>query len=314
MSVTLTAHKAGTVTITATAADVADASSFEEIKGTQSVTIKINDPAPQNNGNSGNVSLKSIIVAGKTYNNPGTDFTVTVGADVGEVEIKAVANGNAKVSGTGLKELRTGTNTFKITVTNGGASKAYTVRIRKLADTTTTPNTTDEPNSNQQPEENIPDIQDLRLTYLRIEDVELMPEFSSEVFEYSLQVTNKEKLDIVAVQNVEDADLEIIGNEDLQDGENEIVIKISKEGQQDVEYRIIVTKMTEEVMMPEEIEENTKTGFLSTTMGKAVALAIGVIIIILIGVIIWKIRTASNSAPRARRVASRRSSFDDFND
>ena len=67
-----------------------------------------------------------------------------------------------------------------------------------------------------------------------------MPEFDPEIFEYTINVTNKDKLDIVAVQNIEDAQLDITGNEELKDGESEIIIKITKEGQQEVEYRITV--------------------------------------------------------------------------
>ncbi|MCI8310562.1 MAG: hypothetical protein HFJ45_10580, partial [Clostridia bacterium] len=118
-SVTLRANKAGTATITLEATSVADADTAEDIEGSKSITIKVNDPAPVNDGkDTSGANLKSITVAGKIYNNPATDFTVTVGSDVNAVEVKAIANdGNAKISGTGAKDLVTGTNVVTITVT-----------------------------------------------------------------------------------------------------------------------------------------------------------------------------------------------------
>ena len=276
-TVTLKANKAGTATITATATDASDSTGSTAITGGKSVTITVKDPV-QNNNVSGDASLKSITVAGKTYNNPKTDMTVTVDASVGSANVTAVAkDANSKITGTGTKELVTGTNSVAITVTApGGAKKTYNVRIRKLADTTTTPNVQDDPNTNIQDPEQTPEILDLRLTYLRIEDVELTPAFDSEVFEYNINVTNRDSLEIIAVQNVEDAKVEITGDKDLKDGENEVIIKITKEGEQEVIYRIRVNKTTEEVApIQEENDQNNQiAGFFGTPGGK-IAMGIG---------------------------------------
>ena len=319
-SVTIKANKAGTATITLTAASVADSTTAEDITGSKSVTIKVNDPAPSNNNvdNSG-ANLKSITVAGKTYTNPGTDFTVTVGANVNSTEISAIASSNgAKISGTGSKELVTGTNAVTLTVTAAnGATKKYTIRIRRLADTTSTPNIVDNNNNNNQeePPEEAPQIQELRLTYLRIEDVELIPEFNSEVFEYAVSVTNIEKLDMVAVANVEDAEVLITGNSDLKEGENEILITIKKENQQDVVYKIKVTKTIPEVVPVQEEENNGTGGFLSTTGGKIAASVGGAAVVGVLIFIIAKIRGGSDIASNAaRRAAFKKSTFNDFDD
>lgn len=241
-STTIRAKKAGKATITLTATDVSTSGGNPTpLEGTKTVTITVKDPAPPNNGGgnsgSGDNSLKSITVAGKKYPNPSTDFTINVDSGVTSVDISAEASsGSAKISGTGKKELSTGTNTVTITVTaENGAKKTYSVRIRRLADTTNqTPNKIDNQNNNQEPEE--PDTQEepqepelLRLTYLLIEDVELTPEFSSEVFEYTANVINKEELEIVKVVNKEDAIVEITGDKDLIDGENIVTIKLSKD-------------------------------------------------------------------------------------
>lgn len=293
-SVTLRANKAGTATIRVIASDVSD-SNFNDVTGTKTVTITVKDPVtepPVNNnpsgGNSGTVNksgdatLKSITVAGKTYNNPNTDLTVTVDANTNSTEIKAVPNSSkATVSGTGSKELVTGTNPVTITVTaENGAKRTYTVRIRKLANESTTPNVPDNQTPNDQnqanedpnaqnPDEGTEEPKNLRLAYLMLDDVELMPEFNSEIFEYSLSVTNRDKLEIIAQANMEDANVEIIGADELKDGENEVIIKLTK-GEEIVEYKLKVNKTTEDVVMPGTVngENQGKSGMnMNTTIG-----------------------------------------------
>ncbi len=121
---TLTAQKAGTATITVTATDMSDATAFTEVKGSKTVTITVKEQTTQNNQATGDASLKSITIAGKTYNNPKTDMTINVDASVDSAEVSAVANvSSSKITGTGVKELATGTNTVKITVTAARWSK-----------------------------------------------------------------------------------------------------------------------------------------------------------------------------------------------
>ena len=313
-SVTLTANKAGRATITVDFTSVADSVTSDDITGSKSVTIEVKEK-PQAPDTS-SATLKSITVAGKNYPNPSRDFTVTVGADVTATEISAVANnGNAKISGTGSKELRTGTNTVTITVTGGnGASLNYTIRIRRLADTgsqTNQPNE-QEPDETQEQE---PDnqVEPLRLKYLMIDDVELMPNFDAETFEYFTDVSNVDKLEVIANANDENAIVEIEGNDELKEGENTITITLTRgEGEEKEEtvYTITVTKKVAETVEEENTEEKEE-GFFGGTTGKiviAVATAGGVVAV---GIIIWKIKSGGDRG-RARR--ARHSSFDDFND
>lgn len=259
-SVTLKAGKAGKAVITVTYT-VADYETEKDTSSSKSVTITVNNPAPppsnnnnnNNNNLSGDATLKSITVAGKTFNTPKTDISTTVAADVNSVEIKAVANnGNAKISGTGTKNLSTGTNVVKLTVTaQNGTEKNYIVRIRKLAEETGQENKPEEPNPQEEPQE---EPQALRLTYLRVEGIELSPSFDPEGFEYTAEVINENSVDVVALANMEDAITEITGAKELVDGENEILIKLTK-GEIVTEYRIILTKKTEEI---EPIQDTTE--------------------------------------------------------
>jgi len=282
--VTLTANKAGTAVITVKY-NVADYETETEKKSSKTVTITVKDPAPvtpppSNNpvgGNtgpakSGDATLKSITVAGKKQTSPKTDFTINVDSGLTSAEISAETNhSGARVSGTGTKELATGTNTVVLTVTaENGATKTYTIRIRKLAPEGTTPNVSDNPNTtnNQEPtndDQNAENPEEgneenkLRLSYLMIDDAELMPAFDSEIFEYSLYVTNKESLNVVAQANMEDANVEVIGADELVDGDNDIIIKLTK-GEETVEYKIRVNKTTEEVIMPGTVDNGNQNG------------------------------------------------------
>lgn len=285
-SLTLKANKPGTATITLEPISVADSDTAEKIKDSKSITITVKEK-PQAPDTS-SAKLKSITVAGKTYNNPNTDMTVTVDGKTDTVDVSAVAvNNGAKISGTGKKELKTGTNTVTITVTgSNGAKMTYNVRIRKLVDSSqdqpNVTNTTPEPTSETTPESTT----FLRLKTLIITDTELTPNFDEETFEYSVNVTNEEKLDIIAEANDENAKIEIDGNENLIEGENEITITLTREKQGENEdenvepektvYTLYVTKTVVELTAPE--EENIKEdeeGFFSTTKGKV---TIGVIV------------------------------------
>lgn len=317
LSVTLRAKKAGTATITVKYL-AADYDTGIDDESSKSVKITVKDQAPENNGGgtsgSGDNNLKSITVAGKKYTNPSTDFTVNVDSGVTSTEVSAEAShGSAKISGTGRKELSTGTNTVTITVTaENGAKKTYNVRIRRLADTSNqTPNKSDNSNNNQ-PQEPDPNTQEpenttepelLRLTYLLIEDVELTPEFSSEVFEYTANVVNKDALDIVKVVNKEDATVEITGDKELVDGENIVTIKLTKDAEE-VEYKITVYKTTEALVTaePENQEpEETEKGFWENYRWAIIAGGILLVVVIIVVVVIVRANATDEMSERARR-------------
>lgn len=309
-TVTLKANKAGKATITVTPTDVSDSDTEERIRAPKSVTITVTEPAPPpvTDNKSGDANLKSITVAGKTYTDPNQDFTIKVGSDVSSTEVSAQTSSSAaKVSGTGRKELSTGSNIVKLTVTaENGAKKEYTIRINKAADTSNTqPNRTDTPSDNQEPTDEPDQTQEepelLRLTYLMIEDAELSPEFDSEIFEYTVEVTNMDKLDIVKLSNSEDALIEITGNDDLVDGENIIIIKLTKD-EEEVEYKITATKTTVVLTEPEEAntEPEEETSFLDKYGWMIGTAAVLVLIIIIILIFIIKSRKDDRPEPRFR--------------
>ncbi len=264
-SITLTAKKAGKATITVTASNVSDVAGDSDVTGSKTVSITVTAPSsggtttskPNNNtsSKSSDATLKSITVGGKTYSKPSTSITApNVSSDTSSIKISAaVNNSKAKVSGTGTKDLKTGTNKFTLKVTaENGNTKTYTITVVRLAEESEEPNLPDE----EKPEVNL-----LKLTSLQIEGAELSPDFKDDVFEYSTYIFDLTEVKVNAVANDPEANIEVTGNTNLIDGENIVVIKLSK-GETSVEYKIKVTKMQLEPLeetQDSNIEEEPKT-------------------------------------------------------
>lgn len=246
-SIKLTAKKAGKATIKVEATNVSDTAGDNEIKGSKSVTITVAEPTPtptqkptEVSSKSSDATLKSITVGGKTYTSPKTNITAqNVNSDVSSIKITAQVNDSkSKISGTGTKELATGTNTFTIKVTaENGNVQNYVVKVTRLAEEVITPNVVDDtPTATPTGE-----IKKLKLTSLIIDDVELIPAFNEDTFEYSAFITNKEEINIHATPNDEEAEIEVVGNKNLIDGENIVIVNVIK-GEDNSQYKIIVKK------------------------------------------------------------------------
>lgn len=128
-------------------------------------------------------------------------------------------------------------------------------------------------------------------------DLILTPEFSSEVYEYTLDIPEEQnditKLDIEAIGDKEDFTVEITGNEELVDGENIITILVkSKDGEKTAEYKIIVNKVAEVVEADTQpikdeipntgVEDNSKDMMKLIIGGVIVLIAVVSIIIVII--------------------------------
>ena len=152
---------------------------------------------------SNNKALKSLIVAEykltPDFSSDVTEYSLTVGADVESLDIEAVAEDDAsKVKITGNDNLLMGENTVEITVTaEDGTVRTYSINVTKG-------------------EEN-----PLGLSELKIEGYSLNPEFSTDIHEYILDIadTSVTSLNVQAVANIENAEVEIVGNTELKLGE-----------------------------------------------------------------------------------------------
>lgn len=129
------------------------------------------------------------------------------------------------------------------------------------------------------------------LSKLEIKNQTLSPKFDVETYEYTIGLKEDiSSLEIEALANSENATVEIIGNENLQDGENVITILVTNAETEEVAtYQIIVNKNTQ-------TEGVAKVNWLQPstwgTREKIIAGIIGALILVIIILIIVKIRLA----------------------
>lgn len=248
---------------------------------TYTLTIKRKTAAEEETEN-GEARLKSLGIKPEEYDFTGfdsekTEYSVEVPNEVEEIEVYATAmDSKAQITGTGMIELKEGVNELLIEViAANGEKKSYTLKVtREEADDTT--GVTEEK---------------FGLATLSIQGLKLSPSFNVGIYEYTTTLTDVmvgNSLNIVAKSNDKDATVEIIGNENLQDGENVITILVkNEETEENATYQIIVNKKVEA-----EIVE--KTSWLKpSTWGKEEKikiLIIIVLIILIISAIILKIK------------------------
>lgn len=181
------------------------------------------------------VTLESLNVEGflltPKFDKETYKYTLNVDKNVEEIIINAKTTYEfAKIRGTGKYLLATGTNTYKVTVTaENGNEAVYEIEIIRNNGTSSLKN-------------------------LEIIDVELDSKFSSDKYTYYATVKSDVKtVDIKAEANDNDQ-VEIIGNEELEYGENEIIIRVTGEDKSTTTYKIIIDRLSLEE--EKEIEKN----------------------------------------------------------
>lgn len=228
-----------------------------EVKDDEDDVVSTND----NDEKSDNANLKTLEVTptglSPAFNEGNTEYTMTVGSDIEEIEIKAVAQDKkAKVVVSGNENLEVGDNKITVVVTaEDESSKTYTITVTKE------------------------EKELLKLEELLIEGLPLEPEFDSNIYEYTLTLDKSDvsELNITATPDREDAEIEIVGNTDLKAGENVITVLVSSsDGEEITTYQITVN-------IPEvsEIVPNTNDNIYKY-IGIGIALLILIILIIVI--------------------------------
>ncbi len=193
-----------------------------------------------------------------------TEYSLTVGEDVEELKINAKAvDDSAKVEITGNAKLLVGENIIEIKVT----AEDGTVRTYKINVTKGTP-------------------EKLAISELTVEGYDLSPAFSSDIYEYTLDIPDLSvtSLNIDAKSNIDNAIIETTGNEGLKQGENIITILVkSQDGKEVLTYQI-----TANIHEPE--KEQLIAGINDEDLFLYGGIAIGVIIILIIIIAIVKHR------------------------
>ena len=162
-----------------------------------------------------NKNLSSLEVVGYElspyFNKNNLTYTVIIPEDVTSIEINAEAEAEAEgaiVRISGNTRLTRQENTVTVRVTaKDGTSRAYSITVLKA------------------PEVN------LKLDSLQIEGLELNPVFDEDTFYYTSSLVDTEltSLNVNAVASDETANVEVIGADNLVDGENLINIIVSND-------------------------------------------------------------------------------------
>lgn len=147
-----------------------------------------------------------------------TIYTVKTTSDT--IKITATANGNATVSGTGLKKINGEKETFEIVVTSeAGNAKKYKIIVKKV-----------EPLSS-----------DNSLVLITLDKGVLTPNFSSDVTSYTA-IVNKEEVTIDAISSHPKATINGTGTKKLNYGKNEFNIVVTAEDGTVKNYLIVINR------------------------------------------------------------------------
>lgn len=239
--------------------------------GTTGTTVTGNYVVTESNAYLSNLGITPNDFSGFRYAT--MTYDVTVPENVEEVEVYATPmNANAEVTGTGMKTLEAGENTFEVTVTSadGTRTNTYTINVTKEGEESST-NTTGSQTAVEEEGDG--------LESLKIGDLDLSPKFSTNVYEYTAKYVGQEtSLNVQATATDDSYNVEVTGNEDLQEGENLITIVVSDaNGENVATYQVTLNKSTaQEPVVTENTNQNDNRQMY------IIAGVIGVAIIVLI--------------------------------
>lgn len=197
-------------------------------------------------------------------------YDVTVPLDVESIEIYATASDSkASISGTGKKNLEEGLNEFEIVVTaEDGTVKTYTINVTREESTEETAT-----------EESIGE----GLSSLKIADLELTPGFETNVYEYKVKyIGDATSLDIQTETTNPEFVVEVVGNQELVEGENIITILVSDaDGNNIATYQITVEKsLVDYEALAREKEEKQRNMIIAGVVVAVVVIGIIVFVVI----------------------------------
>lgn len=303
-TITITAVKAGTAKITITASDVADTSE-QEVTGSKtiSVTVKAKSTSSSSNNNSNSNSN-----SGSTKKEPKFTSVNQTMYTTGEVNIRKSYSTSSAIIKTvekGTKVTRTGIgdngwskityngqtayiSSSLLTATKPAEDKPKTEEPKSNTTTNQTTNTevtnNEDVNNTTEPVNNEVDNSNtdnenavLGLSKLEIAGVNFSEGFDPSIHSYTLKLNFFVKdLNITAEANKADAKVEIIGNENFEEGENNVTILVSSaDNKETATYQIKVTIPSEVASSP---QNNIQFYLMCGTIILAAIVVIGIIV------------------------------------
>ena len=216
---------------------------------------------PEDEDEKTNANLKSLEVEGfsisPSFSASTLEYTMQVEMDTEKLKVNAQAESEkATVKIEGNETIVEGENIVKVIVTaeDGTTTKPYTIKVTK--------------------QEKV-----FGLKSLNIKDTDISDMFKTDVYEYSINIKNIDQLDIEAIATEEDATIEILGNENLQEGENIITIIVtSKDEKNTITYQI---KATKSLVTEQQTEAKTidKMSIIYAVVGGLALIALVIVVI-----------------------------------
>ena len=239
--------------------------------------------------------LKNMGIKEKAYDFTGfkrdrKEYSIEVPNKITSLTVYATpVDSKAKVAGTGKVTLKEGDNTVTVTVTaEAGNTETYNLKIKRNTSAEDASGDTDETQT-----DNVSGA--FGLSSLDIDDVNLSPEFDTEIYQYTIDLKQDlSKLEIETIPTADDTTVEIFGNENLHEGENLITILVkNKKTGQTATYQITVNKTlsADEGNGSEQVEEFS--WLKPSTWGKEEiikAIIIAVLTVLIIIAIILKVK------------------------
>lgn len=324
-SITFTAGSAGTTYTFSLTGDMTDISSSTSEAVNKSITIKVksNSSTPNSSSSNGNPNngggntstpqTKSNNANVKMIKTSPVDFTgfkanktsgyeVTVENNVDRINVNvskedskssvSLLNKTNSDTGKSWVYIAEGNNEIDVTVTaeNGTTKKTYTINVTRKAKEEQPQEEPEQPEE-ETPEEPMEEI--FGLSELKIEGLELNPQFQTDIYEYKIELNdNLEKLNITTLATEANSTIEILGNEELKEGENIITILVKGENEEKTAtYQIIVNKKMPIIENINNMEQDHQQMIKKIVL---VSAAGGVILIIIIASIIVKIKKSKN--------------------
>jgi len=176
----------------------------------------------------------------KSFSKDDLEYKATVKSDVSSVNIIASLPEGSKASldksQLGIKNLNVGRNEFSIKVVaeDGKSELVYKIVVTRATD-------------------------DLKLTKLNIKGQKLNESFDSETFEYTADVDNK--VTYVDIQTGKPSGTKVVvsGNSNLKVGKNTITVTVKNDAGESKEYKIIVTRASEDETEEDDNTTSTET-------------------------------------------------------
>jgi len=179
-------------------------------------------------GKSDDATLKSLTIVSphtidKTFNKDETSYSVVVPYEIEKLDFSYVTNNSkAKVTVTGNENFKVGeSNTIIITVTaENGAINYYVLNVTRNSESSGT-----------------------TLDKIDINNGDISPKFDPNTLEYEVKVDgDTDELDISTVAHDKDSKVEIIGNKNLKEGHNTVLIKVTDKNGMIKYYELDVIK------------------------------------------------------------------------